>query len=416
MMRIQQEVNVAEPGFKEGLTLLRDPNFAKLFVAFLVSSLGTAMAPIAMAFGALELTGSTSSAAIVIAASTAGQITVLLIGGTLADRTSRHRLLILADSLAACSQLLIAWLLLSGKATVLNLAGLMFITGIAYALHQPAMTGFITQVVPREKLQQANALLGTARNGSITVGAALAGILVATIGAGVTMLIDAISFLFSALLIWLIRPGKQAVTEAASFLSDLRLGWREFISHKWLWVIVLQFSLIVAAIDAIFGLLGPAVARDTLGGATAWGIIAAAFGLGTLGGGLAAIKLRFERPMLAGSLLVLTFAIIPLSLAVPLALPLIAVATFVAGFCGQIFGVLWYTALQTHIPPNLLSRVSAYDHLGSIGIAPLGIIAGGYLYEFIGPQQTLYLAALLLIVPTVAVLTVREVRDLRSVN
>ena len=407
---------MTEPTFRDGLVLLKDRDFARLFVAYLVSYLGTAMAPIAIAFGVLDLTGSTRDSALVIAASTTGQILILLIGGTLADRTSRHRMLVFADSLAFCSQFFMAYLLFSGQATVMNLAGLMLITGIAYALHQPSMTGFIPQMVDREKLQAANALLGTARNGSFTLGAALAGVLVATIGAGATLALDAITFGLSGLLIFSLKPKAQASTEAATFWEDLHLGWKEFISHKWLWTIVIQFSLIVAALEALFGLLGPAVARTFLGGPIFWGIISAGFGIGTLIGGITAIRLRVERPMLISSVLVLFWAGTPLLLSVPMPVPVITLGAFVAGFTGQIFGVLWYTTLQTHVPPELLSRVSAYDHLGSIGIAPLGIIVGGFLYESIGYRDTLHLCAMLVIVPTLLVLCVREVRELRTIR
>lgn len=406
---------MTQPGFRDGLTLLRERDFARLFTAYLITYLGTAMAPIAIAFGVLDLTGSTRDAAVVIAASATGQIMVLLIGGTLADRTSRHKLLVAADLIAFVSQLGIAYLFIFGEPTVTNLAILTLVTGMAAALHQPAIMGFIPQMVDKEKLQAANALLGIARNGSITLGAAIAGILVATVGAGPTLAIDGLSFGISALLIMTLRPRQQAETQQATFWQDLRLGWKEFISHKWLWTIVLQFSFVVASLDAVFGLLGPAVAISHLGGAISWGIISAGFGLGTLCGGIAAIKIRVERPMFVGSFLVLSFAIDPLLLAVPLNVWMITAGTFVGGFLGQIFGVLWYTTLQTQIPPEMLSRVSAYDHLGSIGIAPLGIVLGGYLFELIGFRDTLLLCAAFVIVPTLLVLCVREVRELRTV-
>lgn len=405
-----------QPGFRDGLALLRERDFLRLFIAYLISYLGTAMAPIAIAFGVLDLTGSTSDAAIVIAASTTGQIMILLIGGTLADRTSRHRIIIAADIIAFASQTGMAFLFITNQATVPTLAGLMLVTGMATALHQPAIMGFITQMVPPSSLQAANALLGTARNSSIMLGAALAGILVATVGAGITIAIDGISFGLSALLIFTLKPRQQAATEDATFWQDLRLGWDEFISHKWLWTIVLQFSLVVAALDAVFGLLGPAVAKSHLGGPVAWGIISAGFGFGTLLGGIAAIKLRIRRPMFVGSMLVLLFAIDPLLLSVPFDVWVITIGTIVGGFAGQIFGVMWYTTLQTHVPAHLLSRVSAYDHLGSIGIAPLGIVGAGYLYEAIGYRDTFLICAAFVIVPTLLVLCVREVRELEAIT
>ena len=399
---------------RDGLSLLARRDFATLFTAYLISYSGTAMAPIAMAFGVLDLTGSTRASAIVIAAPVAAQVAILLVGGALADRTSRKRMLVLADSLAMSAQLTIAWLFLSGLATVPWLTALMLVSGAATALAVPAATGFIPQLVDRADLQAANALLGVARNCAFMMGAALAGILVATIGAGWTLAIDGVSFGVSALLIASLRAKRQTPPDKATMLEDLRLGWREFTSHRWLWSIVLQFAIMLAASDAVFGLIGPAVAKLQLGGSIAWGIISAGFGLGTLVGGLVAIRLGVARPMLFATLCTLTFCLTPLGLSAPLAVWMLAALAFAQGVGGQIFGVLWYTTLQKMIAPHLLSRVSAYDHLGSIALAPLGIVAFGFVFDVIGARLTLLLASATILLPTLCVLTVREVRSLTT--
>jgi MFS family permease len=383
-----------------------------LFVAYFISYSGTAMAPIAMAFGVLDLTGSTRDSAYVIAAPVVAQIALILIGGAIADRTSRQRMLVTADTLAMCTQLTIAYLFLSGIATVPMLMVLMLVNGVATALGMPATMGFVTQMVDRSDLQAANALLGMARNSAMMIGAAVAGILVATVGAGVTLAIDGLSFGISALLIVSLKPKPQAEPEEASLLQDLRLGWHEFISHKWLWTIVLQFSIIVAAMEAVFGLLGPAVTRLQMDGAIDWGIISAGFGAGTVVGGLLAININPKRPMLVATFCVFFFCGVPLTLSVPMSVWLITFFSFIDGVAGQIFVVIWYTTLQKMIAPDMLSRVSAYDHLGSVVLAPLGIVAGGLLFEIIGPTATLLIASLAIILPTLAVLTVRDVREL----
>lgn len=403
-----------QQGIREGLKLLQRPDFAKLFIAYFISYSGTAMAPIAMAFGVLELTGSTKDSAIVIAAPTTAQILILLMGGVLADRTSRQRMLVTADILAMCSQMTIAILFLSGHATVPLLAGFMLVSGVAYALRTPAATGFIPQIVSREELHAANSLLGASRNGAMMMGAALAGVLVATLGAGYTLAIDAISFGISAIFISTLKPNPQATPEKATLFEDLRLGWREFTSHTWMWTIVLQFSLVVAALEGVFGLLGPAITKLYMAGAIDWGIISASLGLGTLVGGLLALKLKVKRPMLFATFCVFFFSLIPLTMAGPFAVFVIAASAFIGGIAIQIFSVLWYTTLHKQIPAHLLSRVSAYDHLGSIALAPLGIIAAGYLFEAIGARETLLIAAATIIVPTLCVLTVREVRELTT--
>ena len=116
--------------------------------------------------------------------------------------------------------------------------------------------------------------------------------------------------------------------------------------------------------------------------------------------------------MYVASYCVLFFALVPIALAFPLSVFWVALAAFIAGIAGQIFGVFWYTTLQQKVPEHMLSRVSAYDHLGSIALAPLGIVAFGLTYEMLGHQLSLALAAALVIVPTLLVFTVRDVRQM----
>ncbi len=403
---------MANGDLQAGLRLLGRPDVSRLFAAYLITYTGTAMAPIAMAFGVLELTGSTRDAAIVIAAPTLASIAVLLIGGVLADRTSRQRIIVFAEVMAMLAQFWIAYLFLSETATVFALTCLMLALGVAMALNVPASTGLIIQLVDREELQAANAWLGTARSGAMAGGAALGGILVTTIGAGMTLAVDAISFGVSALLVMSLKPRRQAQPEQASIFEDLALGWREFTAHTWLWVIVLQFSLLVAVHESLFGLLGPAVALDHMAGAADWGLIAASFGAGTLAGGILSLRVRARFPMRFATLCTLTFCGLPLALSVPLPAYLVAITAFIQGVAGQIFGVIWNTTLQQKIPAHMLSRVSAYDYLGSLALAPLGIVVAGFVFEAIGYRMTLLIAALTVILPTLMVLCVRGVRDM----
>lgn len=385
-----------------------------MFVAYMVSYTGTAMAPIAMAFGVLELTGSTRDSAIVIAAPTLAAIVVLLFGGVIADRTSRQRVIYLSEMVSMLAQFAMAWLFLSGTATVPALAGLMLVHGVVMAFHQPAAVGFIIQLVETHQLQAANAILSMARFGALAGGAALGGTLVATVGVGTTLLIDAASFGVSALLVYTLAPKVQRPPEQATLLEDLKIGWREFTARTWLWVIVVQFSLIVAALEALLGLIGPAYTREHMNGAQDWGFIAGGLGLGMLAGALLGMRVRPVYPMRFGTYCVFLLGTLPLSLLLSIPVWVMVLAGFAAGCSIQVFGILWYTALQKNIPAETLSRVSAYDHLGSIGLAPLGIVAAGYLYEAVGAQATLTTVFGFILVPTLLVLFVRDVRMMRD--
>jgi hypothetical protein len=177
---------------------------------------------------------------------------------------------------------------------------------------------------------------------------------------------------------------------------------------------VAQFSLVVAAWNGGFLVVGPVVAERALGGAAAWGWVTGAFGAGLVVGGVLGLRLPIARPMLVATLCVFSFALPLLLLSGPAPLPWIAAGAFVAGVGGQLFSVLWNTALHTRVAPEALSRVSAYDVLGSIALAPLGEAAAGPLVEALGAGPTLWLGAACIVAPTAAVLGVREVRTLRA--
>jgi predicted MFS family arabinose efflux permease len=395
------------------LALLRGVDFPKLFGAHLVSWFGMSMAPIAIAFGVLDLTGSARDTGLIVASQTGAQVLVLLLGGVISDRLPRRRVMIGADLAAMTVQATIALCFALDLATVPRLMGLMALNGAALAFHSPALTGIIPEVVPTLRLQSANALLGTARSAAVSLGAAAGGVLVASAGAGATVFVNALTFAASAAFVSRLHVRPALPRARATILQDVRGGFAEFVSHRWLWVIVLQFSLVVAGTQSFYGLLGPAVSRATLGGAVDWGFIASAFGIGTLCGGLLALRISVHRPMLVATLCVLVFAVPPLTLAASTIAWPVAVATFAHGVAGQIFGVLWVTTLQRKIPGEMLSRVSAYDNLGSIALAPLGLVGAGLLLERSGATVSLTVAAALIVVPTLFALLDRDVRTMR---
>ncbi len=371
------------------------------------------MAPIAMAFGVLHLTGSARATGVVVASQTGAQVVGLMFGGVVADRVSRQRVMIAADLVAMTSQATIAIVFITGHATVPLLAALMVCNGLALAFHNPAFVGFIPQVVKPDKLQSANALLGTARSGALAMGAACAGVSVALFGSGPTIAVDALGFGVAALLISRIAAPSLSTARSTTMLQDLASGWMEFVSHRWLWVIVAQFSLVVAASASVYGLIGPIVANQSMGGSPDWGFITAAFGIGTLCGGFIALRINVVRTMRVATICVFAYAMPALLLASTTTVWPIAAATFVHGVCGQIFGVLWYTTLHRKIPHDALSRVSAYDSLGSIALAPLGIVVAGFLLESLGARTTLLIVAVLVVVPTALALLVPDVRRMR---
>lgn len=405
----------AEAGWRAGTRLLRDPAFARLFAARMISAFGSAMTPVALPFAVLEdVGGSSSQLGAVVASISLAQIAMQLFAGALADRGSRRRQMVAADALAAAAQATIAALVLSGQATIAALIALGALCGIGFALHFPAAVGLVPLVVERERLQAANALLGIAQATAFALGASAGGLIAGLLGAGYALAIDAATFAASALLVAGIRAAPQTRGARASLLRELREGFREFTAHTWLWAIVLQFTVMLMGWFGAWAVLGPVVASQSLGGAKAWGTIAGAQGLGLVAGAALALRVQFPRPMLAAVLFCLPSAVVPLLLAVPSPVVALACAAFVAGIGFECFSVLWNTALHTRIAPEALSRVSSYDVLGSIAFVPLGELLAGVGNDRIGTAPSLWLCAAAILAPTLAVLCVRDVREMRA--
>jgi predicted MFS family arabinose efflux permease len=208
-------------------------------------------------------------------------------------------------------------------------------------------------------------------------------------------------------------PGRSPSPGSASVVLELREGWREFASRRWLWSIVLQFAGITAVVSAMVSVLGPVVADRSLGGPRSWGFILAGYAVGSVIGGVAMIRFRPSRMLLAATIGVLVMPLLIFALAVPLAVPLIIATALIIGAGGELFSVSWVTTMQQEIPPAALSRVSSYDALGSFALAPVGTAVAGPLLTAFGPAAVLDAGGALIVLLTVIVLMVPEVRHLR---
>jgi len=201
--------------------------------------------------------------------------------------------------------------------------------------------------------------------------------------------------------------------EASSMVGDLVHGWREFTMRRWVWLIVLVFSVSNVGFGAAVGVVGPVVAVDNWGGARSWALVMAAFSAGTVTGVVVAMRIRPSRPLLiamvASPLLVLPL----IGLIPPLSVPLVALAAFLAGIAVDVFEVLWQTTLQQHVPAESLSRVSSYDYFGSLALTPLGLAAAGPIVENFGTRTASIICVGLVCVQLLALLD-PQVRNLRA--
>ena len=397
------------------LAPFRHGPFRWLLSGRVVSALGNAVAPIALAFAVLDLTGSPRDLGIVVGVRTLFNVAFLLFGGVLADRLPRHLLMVGTSVAAGLTQAAIAATVLTGTATVATLVGLSAANGVFSALAMPASAALLPQTVPADERQQANALSRLFFNTTMIVGASAGGVLVATIGPGWGIAIDAATFFLAAACFSLVRVpmlvGPQAPADRPSFIADLRTGWTEFISRTWLWVVVAGFAVVNACLSGGIQVLGPVVANDTFG-RRAWGFVLAAQTVGMVAGGLLAIRLRMRRMLFFGvaSVGLVVLPILALGVA-PLVVVLIATA-FVAGIGVEQFSVAWETTMQEHIPADKLARVYSYDMVGSFVAMPVGEVIVGPVAQAVGVEPTLVGAAVLIGVAVLGMLASRDVRRL----
>ena len=391
---------------------LREREFRLLFAGRTISLVGSAIAPVALAFAVLDLTGSKTDLGLILACREIPLIVFLLVGGIWADRLPRNKVMMAANVANAFAQGSAAALLITGNAEIWHLAALAAVNGGASAFFFPASSAIVPQTVPAPMLQQANALLSLAMNSAAIGGAAIGGFLVAAVGSGWAIAVDAGTFVLAASMVALMRLPANEPNENPRFLAELAAGWREFRSHAWLWSVVLQFSLLLMVTLGAFSVLGPVIADEQLGGAKAWGIVLTAQAAGLVVGGLLGLRWRPRRMLLAATFGILVLPLPLVALGFPLSLPMIAGAAFVAGVGIEIFNLLWNTTVQQEIPKDKLSRVYSYDALGSLALVPIGYAIAGPVADAIGVRATLFGAAAVGVAVTLLVLLVRDVRRL----
>jgi MFS family permease len=234
-------------------------------------------------------------------------------------------------------------------------------------------------------------------------------------GPGLGIEIDSASFLVAAMLIGLLRSMPVAIRENPSgFFAELREGWGEFRSRTWLWTIVIQFAFVNVAIAGTLFVLVPLRARQSYGGAGAYGLLIAVFSAGALCGGALMLRFHPRRPLVMATVGILVIVPDFVLLAIGAPLPAVLVAALVGGLGTEVFGVLWVTTMQREIPAHRLARVSSYDALGSLVFTPVGLAVAAPVAIAVGLSGAFWIAAALLAVPTLLVLGVGDVRRMRS--
>jgi MFS family permease len=397
------------------LSVLRRRDFALLFAGQATSTFGDRLVLVAIPFAVLSLPGAgAGDVGLVLGASALSLALCVLVGGVVADRLPRHRTMLASDMVRAGVQAASATLLLTGHASVATLMALQAVYGAAEAFFRPAMLGLVPQVVQPGEEQAANALLSLPANLSLVLGPALAGVLVATLGAGGAVAIDAGTFAVSALSLALLRTRPGPRRERQRFLDELAGGWREVIGRDWVRATLLAFAAYHALVLPALFVLGPQISLQIRGGAAAWGVITAGFGVGTVLGSLAALRWRPQRP---GAVLGACLCAASTQAAIcASSLPtwLVAGLELITGVGVAVAFTLWETALQQRIPAHAQSRVSSFDYFASLTLMPFGFLIVGPVAGHLGALTTAIGASALTLAGCATITATAGLRSLRA--
>ncbi|HMJ00711.1 MAG TPA: MFS transporter [Gaiellaceae bacterium] len=395
------------------LAALRERNLALIIGSATVSSLGSGMAQVALAFAVLRI-GNASDLGFVFLAREIPIVVFLLLGGIWADRVSRKWLLVMGDATTGAAQALTALLFLTGHAAIWNVALLQVVFGTANAFTRPASTGLVPQAVSPAHLQHANALSDLSRSTMRVIGPALGAAIVVVANPGWALAADAASFIVSGALLAQLRIASADRPERKRFVADLREGWGEFRARTWVWVMVSSFGFFQLTLFPALLVLGPVIAQRHLGGAGAWGAILAFQAAGSVAGGLISLRLRPARPLFASCLLMLPTAGFLAILGAAAPVWVLCLAGFIASAGLTSGDILWVTTFQREIPEHLLSRLSSFDWLGSVALNPIGYALVGPLAGQIGVVETIYLAAAINAAVSLVAATVPSIRRLHA--
>jgi MFS family permease len=377
---------------------LKIRDFALLWTGLAVSLTGDGIYLIAIAWQVYKISNDPAALGFVGAAWTAPSLILILYSGVLSDRVSRKRLMLGADLLRAVTIATMGFLTISGNVQLWQLVVLAAVYGAGDALFGPANSAIIPQLVPQDLLVQANSLGQFVRPIAETLlGPALGGILVYTAGAGWAFVADSGTFLFSALMIFLMRPTPPVRERTTSTWFDVKEGLGYIRRHTWLWGGMVAATVSLLCAWGPMEVLVPYLVKNELHGSPLdIGLVFAFGGLGAVTAAVFMGQRQLPRKPLSiaygawiiGTALLAGFGLVH-------NLGGMFVVSALVWFCITVLLVIWFTLVQRLVPATILGRVSSLDWLISTAGVPISFALAGPIAAWLGARQTMIWAGLL---------------------
>ncbi|MFF3653160.1 MFS transporter [Streptomyces sp. NPDC002181] len=374
-------------------------SFRYLFAGQAISMAGTAIAPVALALGIMEQSGSPSTLSALLIAQTVPTLALLLLGGVWADRLPRRRIVVTCHLVSAAAQAGTGYMLISGKFDLYGAVLLQVAFGMARGFYFPASTGMTQETVEEHQLQSAVAYMSMTRSLSRSLGPLVAGGLLLTVGGGWALVFDAFSYVAAAVLLGRMRTGFTRTVPANSVWRDFVDGFDSVRSRGWIWQTIVLFCA-ANVLQASLQVLGPSTLGQDHHGVMAWSAIVAAMGAGAVVGDVAATRWRPARPMIAVRVLSLLFVPLPLLIVLDPPVWVLVAAAALGGTASTLADTVWLATLQVNLDKDVISRVSSYDWMGSQVLRPVGLAAAGLFAADSASPMLVALAAVLFLCAT----------------
>jgi DHA3 family tetracycline resistance protein-like MFS transporter len=399
------------------LAPLRHREFRLLWSGMCVSLLGDGAFLVALAWQVYALSNTATAMSIVGIAMTVPTIVFLLVGGVASDRLDRRRIMLCADLVRGVAVGVLAALSLTGALELWHIVALVVFYGSGAAFFAPAFDAVVPELLPAERLGQANALDQVVRPIALRLaGPALGGVVVGALGPGIAFALDATTFFLSACALLAMRPRGVPASTGVALVADLREGWRFVRRRSWLWATfgsaAIAYLLFMGPVEVLLPLL---VKNELDGTATQLGLVFAAGGLGSVGCAMLVGQRGIPRRDITFMYAVWTLATLAVAgYGLSASVWQLMLACLVFNGLETVGTIVWATAKQRHVPANMLGRVSSLDWLISIGLLPLSFALTGPVSAAVGVRATLIGAGVLGAVVTFAALFVRGVRSVEG--
>ncbi len=390
--------------------------FRRLLIGNCVNMLGGSIFIIGMGWTVAQI-GGPKAYGLIFTAYFLGHLPLLLYGGMVVDRMPRRTVALVADIGQAVLVTIAALLLMVGFGEIETLLVVTFLTGGAGAFSIPAIGALVPDLVEEDLLPQANAMRGVAMTAAWMLGPLIGGFTVAVWGIEACLLIDALTFIFSGVVLWTISEVPVERGESEDLREEVIEAWEFVKTQPWLLAGIAMFMIWHIGDSAIeIGI--PFIIEGKGLGAKEFGIFGAVGAggamLGSLVGGLKPIPK--ESRGLVFYILIGGIAWCMLMWAMPIPFLLILFFVLIEGIMGGTLGVIWRTTMSDSVDQHLRGRVNSLDAIGSLIFIPLSPLMGGWMIEETNVLTTFSVAVSFMVLATMAGLIVPSFRRFERVD